>query len=114
MKKFLIIGTILTITTQAFGIELLSYKSTNSNIVKLSEAKINSIWTSKTPACIKDGSKIVGVNQAFLDKKLGYRDCSSSDKAREKQKMLGYKVVKIDFTSLPTSIAKTVMGVSAN
>lgn len=107
MKKLLLI-TLLITSVQA--LELLGYKNTNTNITKLTTASVETLWASKTPACIKDGSKLLGVNAAFKDKNLGYRDCSSSDKAREKQRMLGYKVVKIDFTSLPDALAKEVLG----
>jgi len=108
MKKS-IASVLLLLTLNASAIELLSYKNTNTNVSKISEASLNTVWASTTPACIKDGSKLLGVNKAFKSKNLGYRDCSSSDKAREKQRMLGYKVVKINFTELPDSVAKTLV-----
>lgn len=95
----------------ANAIELYNYKSSSSNkIVKMTENQVTKIWGSDTPACIKDGAKLLGVNKAFRAKGLGYRDCSSSEKAQEKQRMLGYKVEKIDFTSLPDSVAEGVTG----
>lgn len=108
MKKSIAAITLL-LTLNASAIELLSYKNTNTNVSKISEAALSTVWESGTPACIKDGSKLLGVNKAFKAKNLGYRDCSSSDKAREKQRMLGYKVVKINFTELPDTVAKTLI-----
>lgn len=111
MKNLLITIALISTISSASAIEILSYKSTaSSKIAKMSEASLDKIWTSATPACIKDGAKLLGVNKAFKEKSLGYRDCSTSDKALEKQRMLGFSVVKIDFTSLPIKTAKQILG----
>jgi hypothetical protein len=111
MKNLLITAALLTLTHNAcHALELYNYKDTSSKIVKLSAEQVNSLWSSAQPACIKDGAKLLGVNKSFKDARLGYRDCSSSDKAKEKQKMLGYTVNVISFTSLPADIAKKVIG----
>lgn len=106
MKKFILIA--LVVVTNVNAIELLSHKNTSTNVVKIARDQVESVWASETPACIKDGSKLLGVNKAFRSKGLKYADCSASDKAREKQRMLGYEVVKFDFTSLPDDLAKEV------
>lgn len=116
MKNSTITTGLMTITLVAFfymigsvqaqTLEIHAYKSSSSSIVKLNADSVAKAWNSETPVCVKDGSKIVGVNAAYTKKGLGYRDCSDSDKAKEKQRMLGYTVMKIDFTSLPDALAK--------
>lgn len=96
----------------AHAIELLAYKSSSSKIVKLDDASVEKVWASATPTCLKDGSKILGVNKAFKTKKLGYRDCSSSESAIEKQRMLGYEVTVIKFTELSDNLAKKIAKVN--
>lgn len=107
MKQLLIVlAMVMTVNAQA--IELLAYKSTSTKIVKLDDSAVEKAWASATPACLKDGSKLIGVNKAFRAKNLGYRDCSSSDSAREKQRMLGYEVTVIKFTELSDAMARKV------
>lgn len=101
---------LLTIASKAHAIELLSYKNTATKVTKYTEASVNEAW-SKGPVCIKDGSKILGVNQAFKAKNLGYRDCSVSDTAKEKHRLLGVEVAVIKLTELPDTMAKKILGV---
>ena len=112
MKNLLLLTAMIISINSASAIELLNYKSSASGIIKMTDASVEKVWASTTPACIKDGSKLLGVNQAFKAKGLGYRDCSASKKALVKQKMLGYRVVKIGLTSLSTKMAKSVMGIN--
>jgi hypothetical protein len=95
----------------AHALELLSHKSTSTNVVKLDAATVEKVWASNAPACLKDGSKLMGVNKAFRAKGLKYADCSSSANAKEKQRMLGYEVVVIRFTELPDAMARQVVGI---
>ena len=118
-KRSLVLGALVTAImlatiNGAFAIELLSTKNTSTNISKISDSEVNRVWSSNTPACLKDGSKLLGVNKAFIEKRLKYADCSTSEKAREKQRMLGFSVAKIDFTSLSDSMAKQVSGQKVN
>jgi hypothetical protein len=108
--KNLFLVLALSIVSQAHAISLLSYKDTGSSIVKIQDAEIERVWASNTPACLKDGSRIMGVNKAFRAKKLKYADCSSSDNAKEKQRLLGYEVAVIRFTQLSEGMAKKVAG----
>lgn len=111
IKSILTVATLTATISTCHAINLYNYKDSSSNITKLSKEQVEQIWSSTSvAACIKDGAKLLGVNKTFKDLKLGYRDCSSSDKAKEKQKMLGYKVEVIAFTSLPADIAKQVLG----
>lgn len=108
--KILIVALFALVASNSHAIELLSTKNTSTNITKISDSEVEKVWASETPACLKDGSKMLGVNKAFLAKRLKYADCSTSDKAREKQRMLGFEVVKIDFVSLSDAKAKQVLG----
>jgi hypothetical protein len=96
----------------ANAIELKAYKSTSSSIVTLADSEVNKIFSDSygSPACLKDGSKIVGVNKAFTAKRLGYRDCSTSDAAKAKQHGLGYEVVVVKFEQLSPALMKQVTG----
>jgi hypothetical protein len=112
MKSLLIVLAMVATLGQAHALELLAYKSTSSKTVKLDDAAVEKAWSSATPACLKDGAKIMGVNKAFKAKKLGYRDCSSSDAAVEKQKLLGYEVTVIKITELSANLARKVYGMN--
>lgn len=88
----------------------MSHKDTGSSIVKIVDSELETLWASNTPACLKDGSRLMGVNKAFRARKLKYGDCSSSDNAKEKQRLLGYEVAVVKFTQLSEVKAKQVMG----
>lgn len=109
MGKFFMV-LVLGFSFNAMAIELLSHKNTSTGITKISDSEVEKVWASSTPACLKDGSKLMGVNKAYRAKGLKYSDCSSSDKAREKQRLLGFEVVKIDFVALSETMARKVYG----
>jgi hypothetical protein len=110
MKGFFLslCALIAVLSMNANALELQAYKSTSSSIVKISDASVNALWVSANPACLKDGSKILGVNKAFVSKRLGYRDCSASDTAKEKARMGNYTVTVVKFTELSDTMAKSI------
>ncbi len=110
MKSLFIVLTLCSFAFNASAITLLSHKDTSTGVVKLDAKAVEAAWSGNSPACLKDGSRLMGVNTAFKAKKLKYSDCSSSGNAREKQRMLGYSVTVIRFTELPDAMAKQVMG----
>lgn len=107
---FLSLCVLMVVVKNVHAIELQAYKSTGSSIVKLQDSAVESVWASTEPACLKDGSRIMGVNAAFKSKNLKYGDCSNSDAAKEKARMKGYTVTVIKFTELSDAMAKTVSG----
>ena len=109
MNKILIVLS-LVLSFNTYALELLSHKNTASGIVKIDDAALEKAWASSTPACLKDGSKLIGVNAAFRSKGLNYSDCSSSDNAREKQRMLGFQVTVVKFTELSDAMGKKILG----
>lgn len=110
MKNLLLVIALFSFASQAMALDLLSHKSTSSNITKIADSALETLWASATPACLKDGSRLMGVNKAFRAKGLKYGDCSSSDNAKEKQKMLGYEVAVVRFIELTPAMAKKVAG----
>lgn len=107
MKKLLTIAALIAcVNSHAF--ELQGYKSTSGKTIRLTEATVNKLYASTEPLCVKDGGRIVTVNNAFKAKGLGFRDCSSSDAARITQAALGYKVNVIKLHELPDSLIKRV------
>ena len=108
--KALLLVLVSVMSLNASALELNAYKSTTTNIVKIDDAAVEKVWAATQPACLKDGSKIIGVNKAFLSQKLGYRDCSSSDAAKEKARMMGYSVTVIKLVELSDAKAKQVLG----
>lgn len=110
MTKLFLVLSLVLVSFQSFALELLSHKSTGSSIVKIADSAVETVWASSTPACLKDGSKLMGVNKAFRAKGLKYGDCSSSDNAKEKQRLLGYEVAVIRFVELSETMAKKVAG----
>lgn len=105
---FLVLAMVMSLNVMA--IDLLAHKSTGSSIVKIADSALETLWASNTPACLKDGSRLMGVNKAFRAKNLKYGDCSASDNAKEKQKLLGYEVAVVKFVELSPSMAKKVAG----
>ena len=108
----LFLGCLLVLSMlSANAFEVFNYKQTGGSIIKRSMEELNATWSSDTPACIKDGGKIRGVNKAFKTKKLTYGDCSASDTALAKQELLGYKVEVIRLVELPSEVAKQLLGI---
>jgi hypothetical protein len=86
-------------------------KSSGASIATVDASSFEKAWGSSTPACIKDGGKVLKVNAAFISKGLKSNACSNTDKAKAKQKLLGYSVVKFDLVELPENYAKQAMGI---
>lgn len=107
-KLLLVLSVIVSFNVSAM--ELLSHKNTVTGITKLADSAVESLWASDKPACLKDGSTLIGVNAAFRKKALKYADCSSSSNAMEKQRMLGYEVAVVRFVELSDSMGKKVKG----
>lgn len=105
---FIALVTLGTINTVS-AMEMLSYKSTTSNTVTLADSAVESAWSANTPACLKDGSKILGVNKAFKEMALGYRDCSQGDGAVKKHKALGFSVTVIKLAELSDAKIREVL-----
>lgn len=109
MKSLFIVLSFVC-AANASAITLLSHKDSSTGMVKLDAKAVEATWSANQPACLKDGSRLMGVNKAFKTRGLKYSDCSQSPNAKEKQRMLGYQVTVIKFTELPDAIAKQVMG----
>ena len=107
IKNFLVL-VLFAVATNASAIELRAYKSTTSSVVTIDDASLEKLWASSQPACLKDGSKIMGVNKAFTDKRLGYRDCSKGIGATKKHNALGYSVAVVSVSELSDAMIKKV------
>lgn len=107
--KSLISIVLFTVAFNSHALELNAYKDGSSNTVTLSDSAVESAWASNTPACLKDGSKILGVNKEFKNKGLGYRDCSNGEAATRKHKALGYKVTVIKLAELSDNMIRSVL-----
>jgi hypothetical protein len=93
----------------ANAFEVLPYKTGATNL-EYKQETVEAVWSSKnSPACIKDGSKLIGVNAAFKTAGLGYRDCSTSDAAKRKQRKAGYTVTVFKVDLLPQALFDQVM-----
>lgn len=109
MKKLIVTAIALSISLSSFAIELQAYKDSSTNDVVLTDASVEKVWSTNEPACLKDGSKILGVNKTFKSLGLGYRDCSNGKAALRKHKALGYKVTVIKLAELSDSMIKQVL-----
>lgn len=109
MKKLIFVLAIASIVNTSFGMELQAYKDTSTNNVTLSDSSVESVWASNAPACLKDGSKILGVNKAFKASRLGYRDCSNGEAAKRKHNALGFKVTVIKLAELSDNKIREVL-----
>ena len=117
MSKFIL--SVLTVAflllinmSQASALELLSYKDTSSNVTVVTKQAVESAWASNQPACLKEGAKLIGVNQAFKQARLGYRDCSNSAKRQRVHTAMGIKVTVFKLSELPTDMIKNIKKVN--
>lgn len=109
MKFLLIASVLLASITSVSAMELNAYKDSSTGDVILSDSSVEAAWASTAPACLKDGSKILGVNKAFKSMTLGYRDCSNGKAALRKHKALGFKVTVIKLAELSDAKIKEVL-----
>ena len=110
MLKLFITCLMVVSINSAMALELFSYKKGKSTVT-YTKAQIETMWASDTPACLKDGSRILGVNKAYQKAKLRYSDCSASENAQRKQELTGVSVNLIKLTQLPAEVAKQVLGI---
>lgn len=111
-------GTLLGLTLVAFvamissfpaqALELYNYKDGASSVKTVTKSQIESAWSSATPVCLKDGAKLIGVNKAFKDNALGYRDCSNSASRKRVHKAQGFQVTVFKLSELPIEMIKTI------
>ncbi len=107
--KNLIVSIVLLGSLSVNAAELLAYKDGSSNAITITDSSFESVFSSKSPACLKDGSKILGVNQAFKSMRLGYRDCSNGAANVRKQNAMGYKVTVIKLAELSDKKIKEIL-----
>ena len=108
--KSLLIALITLSTVNAYSVEMLDFQVTSGAITKVDQASFEKIWASNTPACIKDGGRVLKQNKAFAAKGLKKSECSDTPKAKAKQELLGYTVVKFSVETIPAQYAKQAMG----
>jgi hypothetical protein len=105
LLRFIVLSLL---TVNVYAIELLAYKDGSTGSVILQDAAVDKAWAAG-PACLKDGSRIIGVNKLFKEKGLGYRDCSNGKVVR-KHKALGYSVAVLKLEELSDVKIKQVLG----
>lgn len=106
----LFITCLVVLSFQASALELFSYKKGKA-LTTYTKAQVEKIWAANEAACLKDGSRIIGVNKAFQNAGLRYADCSASETALKKQQLTGVKVNLIKLTELPAEVAREVLGI---
>ena len=109
MKKIITLA-LVTLSMNVMALDLQAYKDGETNGVILNDSSVEQVFPSNTPVCLKDGSKILGVNKEFKKLALGYRDCSNGISATRKHKALGYKVTVIKLAELSDNMIKQVLG----
>lgn len=111
MRKILVlIAMVMTLNAQA--IELLSVKSSGSGLSVMTEKTVSAAWASASPVCLKDGSKLLGVNKAFKAAGLKSNDCSNSEAKKRIHKIRGFEVTVLRFSELPDSMIKELSKVN--
>lgn len=111
-------GTLLGLTLVAFismitsfkahSLELYNYKDGASSVKTVTQAQVEKAWSTATPTCLKDGAKLIGVNKAFKDNGLGYRDCSNSASRKRVHRAQGFQVTVFKLSELPLEMIKTI------
>lgn len=108
--RTLLIALITLGTVNTYAVEMLDFQVTSGAITKVDKASFEKIWASTTPSCIKDGGRVLKQNAAFAKKGLKKSECSDTPKAKAKQELLGYTVVKFAVETIPAEYAKQAMG----
>lgn len=88
---------------------LKAYKSKTGKGVTISDQAFLTAVKSKEPLCVKDGSSVIKMNDAFENMGLKYRDCSQGDGALRKHQALGFKVTVIKLSELSPAMIKAVL-----
>lgn len=97
----------------AHALEMYDYKAA-AEVNVIDDVKLNTLWKSSTPVCIKESSSLCGVNKAFAANGMKYQHCSGSAKNLRKLKAMGLTVVKIDISSLSDKAQRAVRQNSIN
>lgn len=117
----LIAGSLLSLTGFAFALFLMSFPNTGHSLELYNykdnakstgiytDKVVEQIWVSNQPACIKKGSRLLGVNKAFMKNDLKYADCSNSKANKRVHAALGFTVKVIKLDQLSTNMIKQVM-----
>ncbi len=101
----LVIGAQKANAQQLVGLK--NYRTTGkTSTVQLTEEEAKTLWASNVPVCVKNGSKLLGTNQAFEKLGLGYSDCSNGADTKLVHEKRGFKVIVIKAASLPASMLK--------
>lgn len=101
---------VMSLTAHAQVDGLKAYKSKTGNSIELADDAFIKAVNGKTPVCVKDGGRVISVNDTFESMELKSRDCSSSDANLKKYKALGYEVTVIKLSELSPRMIKAVMG----
>jgi hypothetical protein len=94
--------------TSVHALELYNYKDSATTSKVISAETIETAFKSNTPACLKEGAKLLGVNKAFKDAGLGYRDCSNSASRKRIHKAQGFTVSVFKLSELPIDMIKKI------
>lgn len=111
-------GTLLGLTLVAFismitsfkahSLELYNYKDGASSVKTVTKGQIEKAWSANQPVCLKDGAKLIGVNSAYKNAGLGYRDCSNSKARKRVHTAQGFQVTVFKLSELPLEMIKTI------
>lgn len=99
---------VATFPNQGHALEIQSYKSNTSKITLRSADEVSKAYNSNVPFCLKEGSKIVTVNNAFKKYKLGYKDCSNSARAARIHAAQGITVNVFKLSELPLNMIRDI------
>lgn len=89
---------------------LKAYKSKTGKNVEISDEAFLKAVKSKEPLCVKDGSSVIKMNDAFENMRLKYRDCSQGEATVKKHRALGFNVTVIKLSELSPRMIKAVLG----
>lgn len=108
MKKLFIGCALVLLSVNSYAFKIQSYKTTGSSITVIDAKTVTDAFNSNVPFCLKEGGKVITVNDAFLANKLVYADCSTSDKRLRIHKAEGIKVNVFKLSSLPMDMIKSI------
>jgi hypothetical protein len=105
--KSIVLVTVALVSFNSFA-GLQAIKGSNGKIT-ITDAAYDSVINGNSPACVKDGGSVIGVNEAFNTAKLKSRDCSNGDAAAAKHEALGLKVTVFKLAELSLAKRKEIL-----
>jgi len=108
--KTILFSLLLGMTLTSHAVEVVGLKNfktvKSGTLPDLTASEVRAMWASSNPACIKDGGRVLAVNQAFNKSGFKSSQCASSEAKKKMHRKLGITVYVIKAYQLPKELLK--------